>query len=129
AARAAAGAIVILTLVHAVETVKFVDGWVKYEAAMRALAVGTASDGALGDPRFVSSDRIAADVNRLSWLTTTPFLSVLVAPGRLPSRLGVDPGAGYFWLTCALATANEKADLPIPVASRTLIRIHACLHR
>ena len=37
--------------------------------------------------------------------------------------------AGYFWLNCALATASEKADSPIPVESRRLIRVHVCLHR
>jgi hypothetical protein len=129
AARAAFGAIMILTLVHAVETAKFVVGWTRYEAAVRALAMGAASDPALGDPRFVSSDRIDADTNRLAWQTTTQFLSVLVAPGLAPNRLVVDPSAGYFWLTCKLATAVEQAELAVPVESRRLVRVHACRHR
>ena len=129
AARAAIGALAMVMLVHAVETAKFVTAWVRYEAAVRGLATGTASDPALGDPRFVSSQRIGADLNRLDWSTTTHFLSVLVAPGLAPSRLVIDPNVGYFWLTCDLATAIETADNPIPVASRTLIRVHACLHR
>jgi hypothetical protein len=129
AARAAAGAILILTLVHAVETAKFVVGWTRYEAAVRALAMGAASDPVLGDPRFVSSDRIDADTNRLAWQTTTQFLSVLVAPGLAPARLVVDPSAGYFWLTCKLATAVEQSDRALPVEGRRLIRVHACLHR
>jgi hypothetical protein len=129
AARAAVGALALVTLVHVVETAKFVTAWVRYEAAVRALATGTASDPALGDARFVSSERIDAELNRLDWSTTTHFLSVLVAPGLAPTRLVVDPHAGYFWLTCQLATAIEKADNPIPLASRALIRVHACLHR
>jgi hypothetical protein len=129
AGRAVAGAILTLTLVHAVETAKFVVGWTRYEAAVRALAMGAASDPALGDSRFVSSDRIDADTNRLEWQTTTQFLSVLVAPGFLPKRLVVDPSAGYFWLTCARATANEPVDNPIPAETRRLIRVYSCLHR
>jgi hypothetical protein len=129
AARAAAGAILLLTLAYAVETAKFVSGWTRYEAAVRGLAMGAASDPALGDPRFVSSDRIDPDTNRLQWQTTTPFLSVLVVPGFLPNRLVVDPSAGYFWLTCEHATATEQADVPLPVESRRLIRVYSCLHR
>ena len=128
-ARAAVGAILTLTLVHAVETAKFVTAWTGYEAAVRALAIGAASDPALGDPRFVSSERIAPDLNRLKWQTTTPYLSVLLAPDFLPARLVVDPTTGYFWLGCRLATANAKADVAIPAASRELIRAYECLHR
>jgi hypothetical protein len=129
AARAVAGGILVLTLAHAVETVKFVAAWTRYEAAVRDLAMGAASDPALGDPRFVSTERIDPETNRLKWQTTTPFLSVLVAPGFLPDRLVVDPTAGYFWLTCQHATATEQADLPLPVESRRLIRVYSCLHR
>jgi hypothetical protein len=128
-ARAAAGAILLVTLAHAVETAKFVAGWTRYEAAVRGLAMGEASDPALGDARFVSSDRIDIDTNRLKWQTTTQFLSVLVAPGFLPHRLVVDPSAGYFWLTCQRATATEQADGALPIESRRLIRAYSCLHR
>jgi hypothetical protein len=128
-ARTAAGAIVLLTLAHLVESAKFVAGWSRYEAAVRGLAMGAASDPALGDARFVSSDRIDPDTNRLQWQTTTQFLSVLVAPGFLPNRLVVDPSAGYFWLTCQRATATEQADVPLPLESRRLIRVYSCLHR
>jgi hypothetical protein len=129
AARAAVGAILTLTLVHAVETAKFVNAWTGYKAAVRALAMGTASDPALGDPRFVSSERITPDLNRLRWQTTTPYLAVLLAPGFRPARLVIDPTTGYFWLSCRLATANAKADLAIPRASRELIRAYECEHR
>ena len=129
AARGATGAIVLLTLAYAVETAKFVIGWTRYEAAVRGLAMGRASDPALGDPRFVSSDRIDPDTNRLQWQTTTQFLSVLVAPRFLPNRLVIDPSAGYFWLTCQRATATEQADVALPVESRQLIRVYSCLHR
>jgi hypothetical protein len=129
AARVAAGAIALLTLAHVVETAKFVAGWTRYEAAVRGLAMGAASDPALGDARFVSSDRIDRDTNRLQWQTTTPFLSVLAAPSFLPNRLVVDPSAGYFWLTCQRASVTEQADVPLPVESRRLIRVYSCLHR
>src|SRR5689334_15507395 len=129
AARAAAGALALVMLVYAVETTKFVAAWSRYESALKALAMGPTFDPGLGSPRFVSSERIGADLNRLSWSSTTHFLSVLLAPQFAPARLVVDPTAGYFWLTCAQATASEKADRPIPVESRRLIRLHACLHR
>ena len=116
-------------LVHAVETAKFVMAWTNYKAAVAALATGTASDPSLGDPQFVSSDRIGADRNRLSWFSTTPYLSVIVAKFA-PTRLVVDPRANnYFWLSCATATANLKADRAVPAESRRLVRINACLHR
>jgi hypothetical protein len=53
-------------LVHAVETAKFVAAWTDYKAAVSALAMGTASDPRLGDARFVSSDQIDANLNRVS---------------------------------------------------------------
>jgi hypothetical protein len=118
-----------LLVVNAVETAKFVAAWVKYKAAIRELATSATSDPESGDPRFVSSHRIDAALNRVSWSSTTPFLSVLVAPRLAPSRLVVDPEAGYFWLSCQFATANERAVRAIPVESRRLIRVHACLHR
>jgi hypothetical protein len=128
-ARAAAGAILLVMLVHAVETAKCVTAWTSYKAAVRALATGAASDPALGDPHFVSSDRIGSDLDRLSWSSTIHFLSVLVAPNFAPARLVVDPKANYFWLSCKTATANQEADHVIPADSRRLVRVHACLHR
>jgi hypothetical protein len=126
---AVAGAVLVVVLVHAVETAKFVSAWASYRAAVRALATGPASDPALGDPDFVSSARIGAALNRLSWFSTTPYLSVLAAPGFAPARLVADPTSNYFWLTCATATANEMADRAIPPESRRLVRVYACLHR
>jgi hypothetical protein len=128
-ARAAVGAIVIVMLVHAVETAKFVSSWMNYKSAVRALAMGSTSDPALGDSQFVSLDRIDAELRILSWSSTTPYLSVLLAPGLKPRRLVVDPTAGYFWLSCETATSNENADRAVPADSRRLVRVHACLHR
>jgi hypothetical protein len=127
--QATAGAVALMMLVHAVETAKFVGAWTDYEAAVRSLATGTASDPVLGDPIFVSSDRIDAERNRLSWSSTVHFLSVLLAPGFAPARLVVDPRQGYFWLSCETAMNNETAYRAIPVESRRLVRVHACLHR
>lgn len=130
AVRLATGALALVMLIHTVETAKFVTAWTHYTAAVRALATGIASDPALGDPNFVSSSRIGADLNRLSWFSTTQFLSVLVAPNFAPARLVIDPRVeNYFWLPCKVATENENADRVIPVESRRLIRVHACLHR
>jgi len=127
-ARAIAGALVLVMLVHAVETVKFVSAWTKYKAAVLALATGSASDPALGDLHFVSSKRIGPDLDRLSWSSTTQYLSVILAKFA-PARLVVDPAANYFWLSCETATANLKADRAVPAEGRGLVRIHACLHR
>jgi hypothetical protein len=92
-------------------------------------AAGALSDPALGDPHFVSSDRIGPNLNRLSWSSTTHFLSVLVTPRFAPARLVIDPSANYFWLSCTTATANQEADRAVPAESRRLVRVHACLHR
>jgi hypothetical protein len=129
AARAATGVVALVLLVHAVETAKFVTAWSGYREAVRALAMGEASDTSLGDARFVSSARIPPDLNRLSWFSTTPYLSVLVAPGFTPKRLVVDPEDAYFWLSCATAAANEKADRAVPRESRALVRLYSCEHR
>jgi hypothetical protein len=123
------GAIALILLVHVVETTKFVRAWTDYKSAVRALATGTDADPALGSPLFVSSKRIAAEINRLAWNSTTPYLSVLVAPGLMPKRLVVDPETGYFWLSCATATASEQTSTAIPLQARELIRKYSCLHR
>jgi hypothetical protein len=118
----------LLTLVHVVETGKFVAAWRDYRTAVAALAIGDYSDPALGDGRFVSSDRIADDLNRLSWFSTTPYLSVALVNFK-PNRLVIDPAGNYFWLSCAAATANAKAARATPEAGRDLVRIYSCLHR
>lgn len=122
-------AFVLTLLVHAVETTKFIWGWTHYKTAVAALATGTVSDPALGDPHFVSSKRIDPALNRLSWHSTTPYLSVLLAPGMKPDRLVVDPGTGYFWLSCATAIQSERDSAALPAESRQLIRTYSCLHR
>jgi hypothetical protein len=127
--RVVTGAFILITLIHAVETAKFVRTWIDYTAAVRALATGTTSDPTLGDPRFVSSARINSDLNRLSWFSTTPYLSILLAPKFAPARLVVDPTATYFWLSCETAVANERANRVVPTASRRLVRVYACQHR
>jgi len=119
----------LVMLVHGVETAKFVTQWTEYKAAVLALATGTASDPALGDPHLVSSARIAPELNRLSWYSTTPYLSVILA-GFAPTRLVVSRRtANYFWLSCKLAKANLKAARVVPAATRDLVRIYSCLHR
>jgi hypothetical protein len=122
------GAFAMVTLIHVVETGKFVAAWTAYRAAIAALAMGQHSDPALGDPRFVSSTRISPDLNSLSWFSTIPYLSIILA-NFSPKRLVIDPAGNYFWLSCATATENRDADRAVPVQARELIRIYSCLHR
>jgi hypothetical protein len=129
AVRALAGVFLVVMLVHVVETAKFVTYWTKYKTAVLALATSAASDPALGDPHLISSARIGPELSRLSWYSTTPYLSVIIA-GFAPTRLVVSPRtSNYFWLSCKMATANLKADRVVPAASRELVRIYSCLHR
>jgi hypothetical protein len=125
----AAGALCLVLLVHVVETSKFVTAWTRYKSAVLSLAMGADANPTLGDARFVSATRIGSELDRLSWPSTTPYLSVLVAPGLAPKRLVVDPRANYFWASCETATANELAERAIPAESRLLIRTQACLRR
>ena len=62
--RAVAGLFLLVMLVQAVETAKFVVAWTHYKAAVRALATGTVADPAIGSPRFVSSDRVDPALRR-----------------------------------------------------------------
>jgi hypothetical protein len=127
--RTAAGAVMLIALVHAVETAKYVSAWTDYKAAVHALATGSQSDPQLGHSRFVSSARIGRDLQALSWFSTTPYLSVVVAPRFQPRRLVVDPNGGYYWLSCETATAHYTGDRAIPRESRHLLRVYSCLHR
>ena len=126
--RGAVGAMSLVLVVHGVETAKFVDGFVAYRAAVRSLATGDAADPELGAPFFVSSKRIAGDLDRLSWFSTTPYLSALVAHFK-PKRLVIDPKGNYFWLSCATATQAARAKRAVPEETREMIRVYSCLHR
>jgi hypothetical protein len=127
-ARPLAAAFTLLTLVHVIETGKFVTAWTHYRTAVAALGTIDQSDPSLGDPRFVSSDRIGSELNQISWFSTTPYLSVIVAHFK-PKRLVIDPAGNYFWLSCATATANENASRAVSAEARSLVRIYSCLHR
>jgi hypothetical protein len=125
---ALAGAFAIVSLIHAVETGKFVSAWTDYRKAIAALAMGQEADPSLGDPHFVSSSRISPRLNPLSWFSTIPYLSASLA-NFSPNRLVIDPKGNYFWLSCATATQNRDAIRAVPVETRELIRIYSCLHR
>ena len=127
--RIAASVILVAMSVHAVETQRFVAAWINYKEAVRALATGTTSDPALGDPRFVSGNRIPPRLSGLVWASTTHYLSILVAPAFAPARLVVDPDANYFWLPCATAAANTVTRRAVPLVARQMLRRYACLHR
>ncbi len=126
--RACTGAIILCAAIHGVQTAKFVTVWTVYKAAVRALALGGASDPALGDPRFVSSQRISPELNQLSWFSTVEYLSIIVSDFK-PVRIVVDPAGNYFWLSCETATENAKAKRSVPMPARDLVRIYSCLHR
>jgi hypothetical protein len=124
-----AGALSVALLVLAGETAKFVAAWLDYKGELRALAAGPSTDPDLGDPRFVSVRRLSEATNRLTWHSTTPYLSILVTPDLAPARLVVDPTSEYFWLSCETATRSAASGTAIPQSARELIRRHACLHR
>jgi hypothetical protein len=126
--RACTAAIILCTAIHVVQTAKFVTDWTAYKAAVRALALGSASDPALGDPRFVSSQRISPELNQLSWFSTVEYLSIILSDFK-PVRIVVDPAGNYFWLSCDTATENAKATRSVPMPARDLVRIYSCLHR
>ena len=122
-----AGAVGLLIAIHAVETTKFLRGWSAYRDAVRTLATGEASDPGLGAPFFVSSQRIGADLNRLSWFSTTPYFSAVVADFR-PTRIVIDPAGNYFWIPCAHATAGAAGQSAVPRQTREMLRAYACAH-
>jgi hypothetical protein len=117
-----------VTLIHIVETGKFVSAWSRYRSAIATLAMGQDSDPALGDPRFVSSKRVPPDLASLEWFSTIPYLSTVLSNFQ-PNRLVIDPVGNYFWLSCATATRNSERHLYVPVRAREMIRTYSCLHR
>ena len=125
---ATAGAFAVVMLIHVVETEKFVHAWTDYRNAIAALAMAQESDPLLGNQNFVSSARISPNLDPLSWFSTIPYLSVVLADFS-PNRLVIDPAGNYFWLSCSTATQNRDAKRAVPVQARELIRIYSCLHR
>jgi hypothetical protein len=117
-----------VTLIHVVETGKFVTAWTRYRSAIASLAMNQDSDPNLGDPRFASSERISPDMAALEWFSTVPYLSAILGNFR-PNRLVIDPAGNYFWLSCATATYSMERQIVVPLRTRELIRIYSCLHR
>ena len=68
-----------VNLIHAIETAKFVTSWIGYRDAIAALAMSSESHPALGDPRFVSAERISPALAPLSWFSTIPYLSIILS--------------------------------------------------
>jgi hypothetical protein len=125
---ALASIFLVMILIHAIETRKFVASWIDYRNAIAMLAMSGNSDPALGDPRFVSTARISPALAPLSWFSTIPYLSIILS-NFSPNRLVVDPAGNYFWLSCETATRNKDAELVVPVQTRELVRVYSCLHR
>jgi hypothetical protein len=127
-AQAAMGALCLVSLVHTVETAKFVDGWTDYARFVRNLSKGAAVAAAAGDTRFVSSNSIPVDLREFSWSSTTHYLSVVATPDLDPARLVINPDEGYHWITCQLAKrhAGRRA---VPEKTRKLVEVHACAAR
>jgi hypothetical protein len=125
---ALASILFVVTAIHLVETGKFVASWVDYRDAVAGLAMGDQSDDRLGDPRFVSAERIRPALASVSWFSTVPYLSIILS-NFAPNRLVIDPAGNYFWLSCETATKNRDAELAVPAQARELIRVYSCLHR
>lgn len=125
---ALASILIVVIVIHLVETGKFVASWVDYRDAVAALAMSAQSDPKLGDPRFVSAERIRPALAALSWFSTVPYLSIILS-NFAPNRLVIDPAGNYFWLSCETATKNRDARLAVPVQARELVRVYSCLHR
>jgi hypothetical protein len=125
---ALASIFLVVTLIHAIETGKFVASWIDYRDAIAMLAMSDNSDPALGDLRFVSAERISPALAPLSWFSTIPYLSIILS-NFSPNRLIIDPAGNYFWLSCGTATRNKDAQLVVPVQTRELVRAYSCLHR
>jgi hypothetical protein len=125
---ALASIFLVVNLIHAIETGKFVTSWMDYRDAIAGLAMGSESDPALGDPRFVSAERISPTLAPLSWFSTIPYLSIILS-NFSPNRLVIDPAGNYLWLSCGTATTNKDAELAVPVQTRELVRVYSCLHR
>lgn len=119
----------LAALIHAVEAAKFIRAWTTYETALAALALSDAADPGLGDPQFISTDRLDRSTDAVSWNSTTPYLSVLLAGPAGPKRLVVDPRTGYFWLPCALARRHAATPSTVPAPGTALIARYSCLHR
>jgi hypothetical protein len=117
-----------VTLIHAIETAKFVTAWSCYRDVIATLAMSQDSDPALGDPRFVSSKRGPPELAPLEWFSTIPYLSAILSNFQ-PNRLVIDPSGNYFWLSCATATHSTERHLVVPLRTRQLIRTYSCLHR
>ena len=125
---ALASIFLVVTLIDAIETAKFVASWSNYRNAIAVLAMNSESDPALGNPRFISAERISPALAPLSWFSTIPYLSIILS-NFSPNRLVIDPAGNYFWLSCATATRNRDAELVVPVQTRELVRVYSCLHR
>ena len=125
---ALASIFLVVNLIHAIETGKFVASWMDYRDAIAGLAIGSESDPALGDPRFVSAERISPTLAPLSWFSTIPYLSIILS-NFSPNRLVIDPAGNYFWLSCETATRSKDAQLAVPEQTRELVRVYSCLHR
>jgi hypothetical protein len=128
-ARMLARLLLIVALIHIVETAKFALAWSAYRQTMLALARGAAGDPRLGNARFVSSERLDTTDSRLAWPSTSPFLSVLVTPNLAPAHLVVAPETNFFWLSCETATTSAQAPGALPDATRDLLQVYSCLHR
>ena len=125
---ALASIFLVVTLIHAIETGKFVASWSDYRNAIAMLAMSNESDPALSNPRFISAERIPAALAPLSWFSTIPYLSIILS-NFSPNRLVIDPAGNYFWLSCETATRNKDAELVVPAQTRELVRVYSCLHR
>jgi hypothetical protein len=121
--------LILVMLIHGVETAKFIDAWISYRSAVQELAVGDGIDKSSSGEKFLSSERIPSHLSPLSWSSTTQYLSIVATPGFAPRRLVVDPQSNYYWLPCHRARKSYEATVPVPAETRRLVMVYACSHR
>jgi len=126
AMRFGAFAAVLLTLISSYEVVKFCRAWDRYADAVRQLVLAGGPPPEGQPPPAVSTEFIPADLQRLAWHSTAPFLSVLLVPGYRAPRYAVDPEAAYFPLTCALSLSNVERALAFPAETRLMLHAYNC---
>jgi hypothetical protein len=109
---------------------RFTSAWETYMAHVARIAAGIErAPVSPGNPAFALNTQVRTQHDDMAWNSTTPYLSVLLAPRFLPRYLVVDPTTGYWWIDCATARANRDRPLGLPERPRALVAAYACRYR
>jgi len=106
-----------LTLVHVIETGKFVAAWRDYRppSQLSRWAMIPIRRSAIRISFRRTRNRFQLEPAVL--VLDHPYLSVIVTNSQA-NRLVIDPAGNYFWLSCGTATANAKAARAVPEEGR-----------